>query len=557
LPNFNLISNPPLEIRTRFLCPFFFNSESVDRATDALLEQSHERPRAASEKLWKAAHPRQELNGQGDTASAPSGARKPETSVRPHDLYREELLDHIKGFLFPQPDVLSCEYLTLSDPVSNRWFNNLEVSMPKARIKSSLDSLAGVELFLSQRGIGVLSIAFRPSPNELDANLAKEFNYRLSLLQWGNAPRLGTPHPSDDPERWNRISSEAKKLIEPAPSAGAQVSERLGRPGGQFTMNELVGELLRPLEGLGLRRTQDRLSVYTVARFGREADLASVEVRRAMAPFLSGLAEVEEAHHSGAVPGSISIANSLLNRRHWSGVGILGAAHVVADQPPPEESFNTARVPRVFMKYFALYLVALFQKLALHRTLDEASSIALSSEIDAAPRLADLRKQLLEFAVAGYFTQVSSRESLHRYYRTCQDGLGVHQALEQARQAIAEIDERQSTERQIQIATDMSANVSATVKVEEELSRNVAATKLLQERMTQHLDAVATVQRRLEVIEVVVISVYGATLAELVGKNIERADKYMLLIVLAGAVLGFVFGLVVIALLKHRDSTKR
>jgi hypothetical protein len=502
------------QLQTRFLCPFFLRRTCVEEALGALVDVTVTGRGDQSLNVWVSPH--------RDKRGLDGVDNRYRESV--HDLYCEEVLDHVVDFLFPgkaTARAMGCGYFMLSRPVADRWFGGLEVLLPHgAKIPVRLVPLARIELFLSNLGVGVLSLAFEPDRHPLTIAEAYEFNYRLSLLRWSNAGTLHMPHPSEDKPRWDRLSDAARQNIPAAPACDASVSERLGRAGGSFTMLELIDELLRPIDGF--RRdedveplsltVQDRLSVYTVARFGAEIDFEERGVRTACAPILSGLAQVEESNHAGSPADSVGVANAILNRRHWAGVGLLGAAHLVVDQEPPEHPFNVGRVPRIFLKYFIPYVVAALQRHSLHRTVDEANDIVLHPGQDPDERLAELRDALLRFAVQGHFTQVSHREALHRYYRLCQEGMDVPQALDDARRAVSDLDAKRAVERQLKIAADMAENVAATRQLQQELGANVEATKGLQQSMDKNIGVVARVQTVVEVLEIFIISVYAAHL---------------------------------------------
>ena len=326
---------------TRFLCPFFFHRHSVHEALKALQDVRLEGRDSPGLALWEQA--------------------------KPHDLYEEEVLDHVVGFLFPSPDHAGCGYLRLSGPVANRWFNNMQARLSKdVTLPLRLSNAARLELFLSNYGVGVLSIALEPDWHDLHLPEAIEFNYRLSQLRWSNGGEFHMLHPSEDAHRWAQLSPEVKQKIPPAPDHKAPLEERLGNIGGTFTPHELIEELLRPLQDFGLRQVQDRLSVYTVARCSAEVDFERPEVRAACGPLLAALTQVEEKTHAGAPADNIGVTHAILNRRHWAGVGLLGAAHLIADQYPPEDAFNSQRPLRIFLKYFIAYLVAVLQRLTLH-----------------------------------------------------------------------------------------------------------------------------------------------------------------------------------------------
>ena len=233
----------------------------------------------------------------------------------------------------------------------------------------------------------------------------------------------------------------------------------------------MIDQLLQPLNAFHIAKVQQGLSVYTVARFGSDVEFADPQAREQLSRFLSAVAQVEESGHAGAIPGKVMVTNEVLNNRHWAAVGLLGAAHLVADQPPPdgheEHAFNEQRVPRVRDKYFVPYLMATFQRLFLDRTVREASSIALSHSQDTGNRLAKLREKTLEFAVRGHFVQVSSREVLHRFYRVAQRGLDVPEAWAEVNYAISNLDRRFADERDRHVSKTMADNLVSINRVQQ------------------------------------------------------------------------------------------
>ncbi|HEY6770117.1 MAG TPA: hypothetical protein VI386_35700 [Candidatus Sulfotelmatobacter sp.] len=487
----------PSEVQTRFVYPFFVERLRVHEASTVLQTVSVASKAGKLLQVW-----------EGET---------------PHDLYREEILGHVVSFLFPGlKGGGDCTYLKLSPVVGNLWFNKLEAVYPHS---ASRDHRAGevvfpirllpterIELFLLEYGVGVLSAAIGLARRDVSFNESLEFNYRLSQGRTQTAAHLRIPHPADHADQWAKLSDNDKARVPGAPGRDAPVREQLGRPGGTFTLYELIRELLQPLEQLGFRSVLDELSVYTIARFSEEVDLDVRETSATLAPFLSALAQIEEPGHAGQLQDAVGVTNAILNRKHWAAVGLLGSAHIVADQSPADHPFNSARVPRVLLKYFMPYLLALLQRIALDRTIDEAGTLVFSTDHRTRAGLANVRKHLLEFAVRGYFTAVSNREVLHRYYRMCQQGLDVQNTLHDARQAIADLDATNAAENQAEIAAEVAKNVAATRNLQEDMARNVEATKGLQERMTEHLGVVARVQMMVEWLEVFVVSVAAADL---------------------------------------------
>jgi hypothetical protein len=147
---------------------------------------------------------------------------------------------------------------------------------------------------------------------------------------------------------------------------------------------------------------------------------------------------------------------------------------VIADQPAKEVgdqardvAFNEQKMAIVRDKYFIPYLIALLQRLALNRAIEDAGTIMASPGSDAAERLARLRADLLEFGIGGHYTQVSVRQALHRYYQVARAGLDVPDAWEEVRRAIADLDARAAAERQGQLAGNVARNLEAIKGVQE------------------------------------------------------------------------------------------
>lgn len=501
----------PKEIQTRFLYPFYLARHKVKEASDALGAQTVKLKDGESIHVWRG------------PASRPKDGEEPLT---PHDLYQEELLRHVAEFLFYNSNEKGCSYLRLSEKLSNRWFNNLVARMAdyeplagapkKTEMRLADDGqmalrvlpLEQVELFLFRHGVGVLSIALSPRSRTLEAHEALAFNYRLSQLRPQTALRLLIPHPSEEADRWARLSLEQQHRIAQPPAADAPLTERLGVVGGEWGLGELAEYLLEPLGALGRRPAQQQFSVYSVALFGDELDLNEPELRGRLAPFLSALTQIEEPAHAGTVEGRVGTANEILNRRHWAAVGGLGAAHIVADQPPPDDGFNSARVNRVMLKYFIPYLIALLQRTTLRGTNGEATRVALSTtaltdgNLTANNQLPKQYKQLverlLEFAVDGYFTEVSHREALHSYYCLSQSGLRVRPLWDDTRRAISELDAKVTANHQTKVAHDMAHNISV----------------------------MAHVQRMVEWIEIFLVSVYSAHLWHMYSSHAEYFKRH-------------------------------
>jgi hypothetical protein len=175
----------------------------------------------------------------------------------------------------------------------------------------------------------------------------------------------------------------------------------------------------------------------------------------------------------------------------------------------------------------------------LHRASQEASDIVLAPASDSQERFVGLRRYLLEFAVDGYFTEVSRREAIHRYYRLCQDALNVPNALDNTRRAVADIDARNTAERQIRIAEDLRTNAEAT--------------RGMQKRMNENIALVAKAQTMVEWIEIFIVSVYLAHLWETFASHVEALHEWVAHGVLIAATVGGIVTALVLKPWRHRQ----
>jgi hypothetical protein len=252
------------------------------------------------------------------------------------------------------------------------------------------------------------------------------------------------------------------------------------------------------------------------------------------------------------------VPNAVLNRRHWAAVGQLGAAHVVADQPG-DHPFNEQRVPRVRDKYFIQYLMALLQRLVVHRVIDRAEAVLAKTGAERDSDLEALRGDLLRFAVGGHFTQVSTRHALHRFYQVAREGLDVPAAWSEVRRAIADIDARVTQQRQEKVAEGVAGNMKAMAEVADDLGR-------VTHKMDENLGIIASVQQLIHWIEIAIVSVYFAHLWYMFAENeslkewvSEKAhthgagDWFVSLGVLVWAAIGFGLALLLGRVL-HRSS---
>lgn len=475
----------PKAMHTRLLYPFYFMAGKLDAAAEGLKSLS-------------------QLSRQGLTQVW-------EDIKSPKDAYRQEALSHVSNYLFPKADSSAhcCHYLRVADSRLNSWFGRaVEVHEPDRTGDQSNNHFfagmicdPGIEVFLSPYGVGILSIAFQTDyaswrdivpvsdkhPDQQNGDILTQFmrfNYRLSQLsRKGTVPVLCLP---------------ASDYARPSATSDAPLEQRLGKAGARFTLGELVAYLLAPVEAaqLSFSPAQSQFSVYSVVRFDCETDFATERACTALGPFLTALAQIEEPSHAGSVSGStLSIPDAIMNRRHWAAVSFLGAAHLVADQPPPH-AFNEQRVSTIRDKYFIPFLVAFLQRLTLNRAISQGAELLRSSKEKSDAGFHALHNDLLEFLLCAYFTEVSSREALNRFYRIAQQGLGVQAAKETITRAISEYDA-------IKISDVVSSNVRA-------VNANAEATK-------EAVETVAEIQKKIEWLEVFIASAYAAEVSHIVA----------------------------------------
>lgn len=494
------------EVQTRFLYPFFFNPGAVERASSLLRELSL----AGKPDIWRC--------GECD------------------DVYEEETLHHVTRFLFPQSNgAARCNYLEVENDALNRIFHDglvLEFSAGNNSTKKLIVQRAGIELFLNEHGVGVLSLNLELDGESFALMDALAFNYRLVQPRQKSPTGLRLPHPLHEPEQFLKMPEDQRRKLPPADDA--PLAERLGVRGGRFWLSELAQTLLQPLTAVGFQSAlrsdlvQAQFWIYSVVRFDESVNLSEVQTRRQFAPFFSALAQVEEPGHAGAIEDDLGVPSAILNTKHWAAVGLMGAVHLIADQPN-HHPFNKARAPRVLRKYFVPYLMALLQRLVLQRAMYEVSILVKTSE--AATKLPTLRQSLLEFGVGGHFGQVSSRHAVQRFFAVAEEGLGVNAAWEEVRQAVADLDAKFTAEQTLKL---------------------LAETKVLAEGQKRATEGLLRLQSTVHWIEVFIVSVYAAELWHIFASEVESLHHFVPAGVVIFAVAGLVGALVILRPWKHK-----
>jgi len=472
----NIITNPfisktytPIAQHTRFLYPFLMDRNKVTEALAALQTFTHSGRNNKRHPIW-------------------------EPIDKPFGFYRQEMLDRVTQFLFSgQPG--SCRYLKVNLKTANIWFGE-EIHSTEFNLKATLNKQAGIEVFLSHYGVGVLSITL--TAQELsDFDELKRFNYRLSQGKDNKIPSLSLPVPPAHPKM-------AQDNLSEPPAADAPLKARLGKRGGAFTLVELREFLLAPLQALGFRSIQAQFSVYTVVHFDNTVDFAQPAICEQLQSLLASLTHLEEPTH----PGSLELVNQIMNPCHWAGVGTLGVAHLTAEQQASQQKSSAPydRVPNVLHKYFISYLSALMQRFTLEGILDEAAKIVRQKGTATdQEELQALHNNTLDFTVTGYFTEISSREVINQFYRLAQTGLRVPETFQIVQHSLHYIDINNDAKFQRQVSGEL---------------RGVA------EKLDNNVDEVTNVQRKMEWLEIFFVSFYAAELSHLIAKNFDFEKIY-------------------------------
>lgn len=376
-------------INSRFLYSFFYDDKKFEQVVDELLKL-----KIGERYVWEK-----------------------QSAIK--ELYQQEMLSSVDNFIFGK--IVEKQYFCLNHELANSWFGaGLEVKKhneePLFTGLVKLSPHQQIELFLLPHGIGILSIPLSAELNDI-ATL-KTFNYQLSQGMAKKAPYLSKPY-KQHPNNPN-----------PMPDLNSELSQRLGKGGGKWTLIELREKLLENIN-IYPETKKTQFSVYSVLHFD-QVDFSSPEQQKTYLPLLTSLAHVEELDHAG----NLEVVQQLLNTRHWCAAGTLGAVHFVSDQGI---AFDQQRVPIVFNKYFIAYLLVSMQRLFLLRILDKARN-SLDKQEDI---LQQLHESMLKFTLSGYVSEISIREVLNQYYRLVRKALRVENSFKILQRALHDADERE------------------------------------------------------------------------------------------------------------------
>jgi hypothetical protein len=372
-----------------------------------------------------------------------------------------------------------------------------------------------IELFLSDQGVGVFSITicFAESRDSRGGNISldqiKSFNYSLS----------------QDPGRKSLCALLTRAEGEPYDPISLK----------QFAEDSLVSIRRKDFQWRSLFETT-QLIPYTVIRLSDEYsfnDFTSSPGNpqcRELITQASLLAQVAEAPHPLPTvedPGAIV---RIYHTDELFAVSSMGAAVLLTDIGT---QFDNQKLQDRLDKYFVCFLAALSQRLRLRQLLEDASNLAaLVPGSLRDQKLESLRTSLLATASRSELIEVSTRDTINRFFLQCQQAHRVPQALALVQRTIADMDASLQAEKQSSIAAE-----------QQKLA-------LEQNYLTKHM---AATQTKVEWIETFLISFYAAELVDLLGKDFHLAQSYLSVCVLLAMFGG---GIVCALMLKPWDPDK-
>lgn len=412
-----------------------------------------------------------------------------------HEFYRQEMLETAERFVF------GSSYWHVNVETLNSWFGKgIEINFGKDEpFEVTCSGQEGIELFLSDYGVGVLSVKLA-TKNPKSPEQMKQVNYRVS--QGGRLKTIPT---------W-ALPYQANPNAPPPPAPDAPLTERLGKRGGQFTLPKLVEYLLSAFENAELKPLHPKFKVFTVVRLSQQSDdrvnFLNAEVADHWRPLLYGLAHIEEIAHVG----TLATQNQLLNPNHWAAVTSLASAHLLIDQYHPAKDFDAQRVPTVLYKYFIHYLMALLQDSILQGFLNKAAQTNWEEQANLKEHLGTIHSQHLRFSASGYFIETSVREANNQFYRLAQQGLRVPETFLLTQQVFQDI--------------EVSSHLRQQQQFEEKVENVIT-------QLNQNVNTVTAIQRKVEWLEVFFASYYACALAYYIAPKLHFCSTYQAFSVVA------------------------
>lgn len=573
----------PLAVHTRFLVPFELTYGAVPSSPDPFsIEQMVARfkeEKFDGKQVWKQAS----LDGE------------------PKDIpgsYRIGFLDPPLRFLFGKSGTRACRYLRVEQAVCTRILKNgMQCLLPVrgAREEGANDDLVAamprtispevaIELWLLPNGLGVLaiSLAFKGSESHpLSCAEVGALNYFLSQGPRRRPAALRLKPRPDDPAELSGVPSEEMASTGSAadhPSAQKSskhdepwktgvrpyvpevlrefMRERLSRPGGEFTLDQLRGWLLLPAAKDGrLASLQDQFSVFTTVLFDTAVTFSPESCGGTMAQFLSALAQIEESGHPGSPTGEVTVPAVVLSVKHWAAAGCMGGAHLVANQGIP---FDDERVMTVQGRYFIPWLMAWMQDLVLQHfsrrcseiareqldvaaneqlqvekgeeQMDHASEVAKTKEKEEANarKLDRLRAEILEFDALCFLNRVSGRAARNRWYRIAQEGFEVEAAFKDVERGVTALDSLCKLHQQQAVGAKLDGNV----------------------------EAIKTIQGKVEWVELFIIAAYSVYLIHYLGVNFRFHSVYVGLMIPVGGMVAAILAAAALKPWEHDPEDK-
>jgi len=302
-------------------------------------------------------------------------------------------------------------------------------------ISIQFDETAGVELWISRMGVGVLALTLNIDPLEgetIDPRKLLELNHDLATAQ--KAVWLKAPSTELNPTIPFHIHSFARELMKP------------------FWGNQHV-----------VVEFNQRAKVHAALRIDCRSIPAETHGDVELDQFLSQLAQVHPASHPGD-PMSEYAPRIDFNARHFCRVSSCGAAHAtlidpaVLQLPDFKGHYDYQRLKRTQFEYFSAYLLAQLQQLCMQRMLDDSVEAANETKHG---RQRDRYKSLVEtaqrFGLEADFVDVSWRPQCQKFYSTTRDVCHVTAMRASIRTAMSDYDrvardeEAESTEATMRI----------------------------------------------------------------------------------------------------------
>ncbi|MEX2215137.1 MAG: hypothetical protein WD768_13465 [Phycisphaeraceae bacterium] len=418
--------------------------------------------------------------------------------------YQDNILPMVGPRLFSSKGTTG-RYLTLRATAGNELFGKRELKTSAGTVLISLCPECKVELFLTERGVGVVSLTMVLSampgsqPKELTLAAVAEV---VNMLHHGPKPgrpmsklpqlRPCNPSPGATPQSLFEL---ARSLV--APLSGGGPAAMIG-DGADSSAEPL--ELLQSIRKSAL--------VYVVLRLSHEVDLIAEANRKAAAELLLALQSARQVDHSLIQPNDTDSRIRLLTEHQLCAVGHDGVAHFVVDKPPPpdvvEHPYDMEQFHIAEQKHFFPYLLTLLQRYMIFHVTNEATrslarvdspqdgTVGQATETSHPDHAADLSEQeLVELhrhlerdAFMWPQAHIQTSQVTQTFYRMCREALDIEESWHHLERVLSTIDAR------------VQAGIA-----------------------NANLKTISHVQRKVEWVEVLLIAVYVMELSHLLADS--------------------------------------